>query len=1086
METDHKPANPPQAKPGPEPVCPGKLVQLRAMNEAASGPTRAQLEEAREKLASATGPEYWRSLEELAGSEDFQRTLHREFPKGASEWLDPVSRRGFLKLMSASLALAGLTSCVRMPKEEIVPYVRQPELLVPGVPMYYATAMTMGGYAYPQLVTSYEGRPTKIEGNPEHPATLGGSDIFSQAAILSLYDPDRCETNFYQGEIQPWLSFLGALRSRLAAIKADGGAGLRLLTRTVGSPTMAAQLQGILQQFPQAKWHQWEPVNRDNTRAGARMAFGQPVEARYNLAAADVIVALDADIFAADYPGAHRYTRDWASRRVPSERFLPHTDVRGNRLPMAAMNRLYVLESTPTITGGKADHRLPLRPSEVEPYARLIATRLGVEAGGATPRSDFERKWIDALVKDLQSHRGTSVLVAGDHQPPVVHALVHAINEQLGNAGKTVVYTDPVAANSADQTAGIRELTGDMQAGKVSLLMILGGNPVYDAPADVDFAGALKKVPEGVIYHGLYLNETSTLCTWHVNATHYLESWSDARAYDGTASIVQPLVAPLYGGHSEHELLAAFTDHPELSSYDLVRNYWRGQYKGAPADFEAWWRRAVHDGYIGNSALPPRTVKAKNAGLPAPPPASVQGLEVLLRPDPSVHDGSWANNGWLQELPKPMNKVTWDNPVLIGPALGKRLGLGYGDVIEITSADGRKIKGAVWTQAGQPDNALTVFLGYGRSRAGRVGNGVGFNAYPLRTTAAPWMLSGVKVRKTGESYKLASTQSTQDMEGRHIVRATSLEKFKADPEFARKLGEEPSGRETLYPKHEYTGYAWGMAIDMNACVGCNACVIACQAENNIPVVGKLEVQRGRHMHWLRVDNYYQGDPDNPRVYTQPVPCMHCENAPCELVCPVGATVHDTEGLNDMVYNRCVGTRYCSNNCPYKVRRFNFLLYQDWNAPQLKMMRNPEVTVRSRGVMEKCTYCVQRITRGRIQAEEQDRQIRDLEVQTACQQACPANAIVFGNINDHNSLVAQLKNEPLNYGLLADLNTRPRTSYLAMVRNFNPEIPEMAGTPESAALPDGTYGEPKQADSPATSRAGAASTDFLVSATEREG
>jgi molybdopterin-containing oxidoreductase family iron-sulfur binding subunit len=1016
------------APPARDPICPGKL-------------DKRELLEAREKLARSTGPEYWRSLEELAGSAEFQRAVQREFPKGASEWLDPVSRRGFLKLMSASLALAGMTSCVRMPFEPIVPYVRQPEQLVLGVPMYYATAMTMNGYAYPQLVTSHEGRPTKIEGNPQHPACLGGSDIFSQAAILDLYDPDRAQANFYQGEIQPWLSFLGALRAQVAAQRVTRGASLRLLTPTISSPTLASQLRNLLQTFPDAKWYQWEPINRDNVRAGAQMAFGQYVETRYNLLEADLILSIDTDLFSAHHPGNHLYARQYAARRKADPSLVPITDVLNNPLPVRPMNRLYSLASTPGMVAARSDHHLALLPSDVERYARLIATRLGIDAGGGQPSNSFDAKWIDALIKDLQSHRGASAIIAGDSQPPVVHALAHAMNERLGNVGKAVIYTDPVEQSPSNQTGGLKELVADMKAGKVDLLIMSDVNPVYDAPADVDFNGALSKV-SGKIYHGLYFNETAQSCEWFLAGTHYLEHWSDARAVDGTTGIVQPLIAPMYAGKSLHELLNAFTNSPDRSGYETVRGYWRGQFKGNDTDFDLWWRQAVHDGFIPNSALAPKPVTVKMTAFPPQAPSS-SGIELVLRPDPSVYDGRYCNNGWLQELPKPMSKLTWDNAVLVGPAMAQRLGLKYGDVVEIQSPEGRKIVGAVWLQPGQPDNSVTTYFGYGRTRAGRVGNGTGFDVYPLRTSAAPYVVPGVQIRKTGQFYKLISTQHMQDMENREIVRSATLDRFKTDPEFAHHHEAEPTGAETLYPKYEYTGYAWGMSIDINACVGCNACIVACQAENNTPVVGKMEVARERHMHWLRVDSYYQGDPANPRVFFQPVPCMQCENAPCELVCPVGATTHSTEGLNDMVYNRCVGTRYCSNNCPYKVRRFNFLLFQDWNTPQLKMARNPEVTVRSRGVMEKCSYCVQRLTKGRIKAEEEDRLVRDYEVQTACQQACPAGAIVFGNLNDKNSRVAQLKEQPLNYGLLAELNTRPRTTYQAMVFNPNPEIPEPA-------------------------------------------
>ncbi|MFB3813205.1 MAG: TAT-variant-translocated molybdopterin oxidoreductase [Terriglobales bacterium] len=1020
METDNK-------QPRSEAICPGKLGQR-------------ELLEIRDKLASDEAPEYWRSLAELAQTREFKEALHREFPKGASEWLDEPSRRGFLKLMGVTVALAGLTSCIKQPMEPIVPYVRQPEELTLGVPRYYATAMTLNGYACPQLVTSREGRPTKIEGNPEHPASLGGSDIFSQAAIYNLYDPDRSESNTYLGEIRPWMSFLAAIRGPAAAQKANGGAGLRFLTPTIGSPTVGWQMGTLLKSMPQAKWYQWDPVGRDSVREGARMAFGQYVETRYNLAEADIILSLDADFFWAGFPGNQRYARDWASRRVASPQLPPHADVLGNPMPIRPMNRMYMVESTPTITGGKADHKLAVKGSALEGYARLVASRLGISVpGAATPKNEWEAKFIDGLVKDLQAHRGTSVVIAGDHQPPVVHALAHAMNQLLGNAGKTVIYTDPVEQNPANQMEGLKELAADMHAGKVEILVISGVNPVFDAPADVDFAGGLNKVA-GTVYHGLYNNETSARCQWHITAAHYLEAWSDARAYDGTVSIVQPLIAPLYGGKSLHEVLGAFSDDPLVSGYDLVRGYWRTQFKGNDAEFEFWWRRVVHDGLVPGTTLPPKTVQAR---MTFPPPtAPSQGLEIAIRPDFSINDGNeFGNNAFLQELPKQISQVVWDNPVLVGPATASKQGWKYGDVLEIQTPAGQKALGAVWVQPGVPEDSLVLYVGYGHWNLGRASNGMGFNAYPLRTTNTPHVIPGVNVRKTGNTYQLTSAQGFQDMQNRGLVRAATLEEYKADPLFAHREEHEPPRQETLYPNYDYTGYAWGMSIDHNACVGCDACIIACQVENNIPVVGKGQVARGRRMHWLRVDTYYKGDPANPQVFFQPVPCMHCENAPCEQVCPVTATVHDTEGLNNMVYNRCVGTRYCSNNCPYKVRRFNFLLFQDWTIPQFKMMRNPEVSVRSRGVMEKCTYCIQRIQHGRTSAEKQDRLIRDLEVQTACQQACPADAIVFGNINDKNSRVTQLKQAPLNYGLLTDLNTRPRTTYLAVVRNPNPEIPD---------------------------------------------
>ena len=990
---------------------------------------KLNFETAQAKIAETKGPEYWRSLEELAGSEEFEEMLHREFPKGASEWLDSVSRRGFLKLMGASLALAGMTACTKQPLEPIVPYVKQPEEVIPGRPMFYATAMTLGGYASPLLVESHLGRPTKIEGNEDHPASLGGTDIFSQASILGLYDPDRSQTITYLGDTYSWASFLQALRGPLNVQKTLQGAGIRVLTQTCSSPMLADQLRQIQRVFPAAKWHVYDPVNRENVLAGAQMAFGQPVETQYKLENADVIVSLDADFLYAGFPGFTRYVRDFARRRDPD----------GN------MNRLYVVECTPTSTGAKADHRFPLRAIEIERFAISLASAVGVNLGAA-PQKAESSQLFNALVNDLKTHRGSSLVIVGDHQPPAVHALAHAINHVLGNVGGTVVYTDPVDANPVNQTESVRDLVTDMRAGKVDMLFILSGNPAYDAPADFGFADALKNTNIPLrVYLGLYQNETAELCQWHVNETHYLESWGDARAYDGTVSIVQPLIAPLYEGKSMCELVALLAGQAEASGYNLVRSYWQKQHSGA--DFEMFWRRALHDGWIAGTTFAAKQVALK--ALPSLPASGVasDNVEINFRCDPSIWDGRFSNNGWLQELPKPMTKMTWDNPVLIGPSMAEQLALKTEDLIEL-ELQGKKVTAPVWIQAGHPDNSVTVFLGYGRRRAGRAGTGVGFDMYALRTSAIPWFATGLKITKAGGTYKLASTQGYQTMDTatgeRPAVRATSLAEYKKKPDFARQ--EVPLPQDSLFPllpgfDYKNKPYAWGMTIDMNACTGCNNCILACQSENNIPVVGKEQCVKGRHMHWIRVDAYYQGDRDNPKAYFQPVPCMQCENAPCEVVCPVGATVHSTEGLNDMVYNRCVGTRYCSNNCPYKVRRFNFLLFQDWETPQLKMMRNPNVTVRSRGVMEKCSYCVQRITQHRIDAEREDRMIGDGELQTACQQSCPANAIIFGNINDPNSRVAKLKTHSRNYSLLADLNTRPRTTYLAEVRNVNPELEE---------------------------------------------
>ncbi len=1014
----------------------------------------------RERLEGTRGREYWRSLEAVAGTPEFRQYLHREFPENASEWLDPVGRRGFLKLMGASLALAGVSACTRQPDEIIVPYVRQPEELVPGKPLFFATAMPFGGSGVGLLVESHEGRPTKIEGNPDHPSSRGATDVFAQAAILDLYDPDRAQTITNLGEIRPFGAFVAAMRGVINAQQAKQGSGLRILTETVASPTMAAQIREILARMPLAKWHQWEPAGRHNAREGSRLAFGSYLEPQYAVEKADVIVTLDADLLCSG-PGGLKHARAFASRR--------RIDGDASRL-----NRLYTVESTPTNTGSKADHRLPLRASEVEDLTRTLAARIGVaHAGPAEPRDGTET-WIRAVAADLEAHRGRSLVVAGDAQPPSVHALAHAMNSHLGNVGQTVGYTETPEAEATNQLAGLRELVGEMSSGRVDFLLILGGNPVYSAPADSRFADALQKVTlrASLMSHE---NETAALCQWSIPEAHFLEQWSDVRAEDGTVSIIQPLIAPLYQGKSAHEVLAALTDRPERSGYDIVREYWAQQsglattapaaaptggaaiapatqppttFAAAPtpasSEFDKAWRRWLHDGLVANTAFAPQSPPVIRNIPPALTGATegAQGLEVVFRADPTVHDGRFANNAWLQELPKPLTKLTWDNPALVSPTTADRLHLVSGDVVELKHG-GRTVRIPVWVNPGHADNSLTLFLGYGRRRAGRVGNRTGFDVNPLRTMSAPFVLAGVELTKTGDRYDLACTQDHWSLEGRNLVRAGTRAEYEKDARFVQKMEHIPLTGLSMYPDFKYEGYAWGMAIDQGVCTGCNACVIACVAENNIPVVGKAQVLNGREMHWLRVDRYYTGGIENPETYHQPMPCQQCEQAPCEVVCPVAATAHSDEGLNDMVYNRCVGTRYCSNNCPYKVRRFNYLLYSDFTTPSLQLARNPDVTVRSRGVMEKCTYCVQRINQARATAIREDRRIRDGEVLTACQSVCPTEAIVFGDINDPTSRVSQLKKNPLNYVLLAELNTRPRTTYLGIVRNPNTEL-EPAG------------------------------------------
>ncbi len=976
-----------------------------------------------EHLGSTQGRSYWRSLEELSQSADFQNFLHREFPRQASEWLPSMSRRNFLQLMGASLALAGVTACAP-PRETIVPYVQAPEETVPGQSLFFATAMEMGGYAQGLLAQSQLNRPTKLEGNPDHPASLGATDAFAQASILTLYDPDRAQVVTTGGTASSWDEFWPALQSALAAQTASGGAGLRILSESSTSPTLQSQMAALLERFPNARWHQYEPVNRDQVYAGATLAFGQPVEPVYHFAQANVIVSLDAD-FLADAPGHVRYVRDFADGRRPAESTADRV-----------RNRLYVIESTPTITGGTADHRLPLGAQQIEAFARALAAAVGVEV--VVDAAELPSGWVEAIAADLQAAAGNGLMIVGESQPPIVHTLAHTINAALGSVGQTVTYHAPLVAQGTSQLLSLRELTEAMQGGSVESLLILGGNPVYNAPVDLDFATALAAVPF-TAHLSLHVDETGQACQWQLPTTHYLEAWSDLRAYDGTITIQQPLIQPLYDCRSAHELLDALTSAADAalrSGHEIVQGYWQAQQ--GEGNFTAFWQRALHDGLIADSAQPAVEVTLQSdLTTQAPSPVDDSELTLLFRPDPTIWDGRFANNGWLQELPKPLTKLTWENAALISPATATRLGLADGDLVELT-VDGRTVQAPILIAPGQVANEVTVHLGYGRTAAGRVGNGIGFNAYSLRTTDTPWFGARLTVRKVGSGYKLAITQDHHSMEGRELVRVGTVEQFAEDPGFVHAL--DPHHEElSLYPKVEYPENAWGMAIDMTGCIGCNACVVACQAENNIPIVGKDEVINGREMHWIRLDRYFEGEAENPAIHHQPVMCMHCENAPCEVVCPVAATMHDAEGLNTMVYNRCIGTRYCSNNCPYKVRRFNFLEYTDYDAESLKLQRNPNVTVRARGVMEKCTYCVQRISAARITAKLEGRPIADGEVVTACQGACPTKAIVFGNLNDPQSVVAQRKASPLNYGMLTELNTHPRTTYLAKLRNPNPAL-----------------------------------------------
>jgi molybdopterin-containing oxidoreductase family iron-sulfur binding subunit len=1002
------------------------------------------LVQVREQLKGVKGKKYWRSIDELADTEEFQKAVEREFPSSAQEWVDPVSRRGFMKLMGASMALAGLAGCTKQPDEPIYPYVKAPEDLILGKPNYFATAHPFVTGAVPLLVKSDQFRPIKVDGNPEHPYNHGSSDPFTQGTLLDLYDPDRSQHVTYRGENREWAEFAQELR--LKAVASKDGTGIYFLSATITSPTLARQWKAAQAAYPKATLVQYDPAFA-GTSAARGLIF------RYDLSQADVIVSLDADFLSgASYPGFHKLVGDYAARRKD---------------PAKGMNRLYAIESTPTTTGLKAEHRLGLRASEIPAFAAELAKALGASPGAAPAYewTDEQKKFLGALVKDLKASAGKSAVLPGLYQDPSLASLVFHINTALGNMGTTVFPPPaPLGLPATDQNADLKALVADLNAGKVDWLVILNSNPIYSAPADLEFAAAFDKA--NIVAHlGSHLDETGLISHWHIPAAHYLESWSDARSYDGTVSIVQPLIDPLYGGKSAHDVFQTLLNEPELSAYEAVRETWKPMIGKGPGggDFETGWRKALHAGWIEDSAgwmVGGQITNVEDIKVPAP--AAKDAIEIIFRPDPNIYDGRWSNVGWLQELPKPVTNLSWDNAALVSGATLTKNGWEEDNIIEITVA-GRKVKAPVVVVPGHPDNSVTVHLGYGRQAAGRVGSGAGFNAYLIRTSDAPFYTTGTLAKVDG-TWGLAITKSHfQDHRGatfgqqgtgnnsleadealgeRGIIRYATLDQYKADPGFANE-GEARAKTEmdtTMFPNWPYNeANAWGMSIDMNSCTGCNACIVSCYAENNIAVVGKQQVRIGRNMQWLRIDTYFEGDLSAPRAHFQPMACQHCENAPCEQVCPVGATVHTPEGLNTMVYNRCVGTRYCSNNCPYKVRRFNFLLFSDYETESFKLARNPDVSVRSRGVMEKCSYCVQRISAAKIEADKDNRLIADGEIVTACQQACPASAITFGNINDKGSRVAKLRADERSYQVLADQNTRPRTTYVAAVLNLNQEL-----------------------------------------------
>lgn len=1000
-----------------------------------------------------TGKAYWRSLNELAGTAEFQDWVHREFPNHADEWLKGDSRRSFLKVMAASFALAGLTAC-RWPEEKIVAFSRRPEAVNPGVPAYFATAMETGGYGVGLVVKSFDGRPVKAEGNTEHPCSRGATTLQAQASILEMYDPER--GNRYarrEGAQTAYPSrdqFNHEARSHFAKYQANGGRGLYFLSEATNSPTMLDLRRRMRAAIPNAIWYEYEPISYDHEREGTRALFGRPYRLQPHFDRAKVILSLDHD-FLTQHPASLAWARDYAASRDPKQ---------------DEISRLYAVEGVYSLTGAMADHRVILEPSRIEGFTFALLDKviglLGNDFHLSSAIGDEARRFrnesypqdvLNAIANDLVNHRGAGVVVAGPRQSAAVHAAAQLLNVILGNVGETVGYILDAQPERPHHYEAIADLTRQIEGGAVETLVILGGNPAYDAPADLDFSEKLSQVSTS-FHLSLYENETSKRCSWYVPRAHHLESWGDAIAYDGTVSMVQPLIAPLYEGMSAIEAVALAMGDELTRGYDLVRRTFEPRF-GAE-NFEAAWRTALHDGVVANSApavVAPsvdeeRVLRMMRDVEPPSATPTTDEIDLVFLADPRLYDGRYANNGWLQELPDTLTKLTWDNALFLSPATAKTLGARHERMARLT-LDGESKEIVVYVMPGLAPNTAAVWLGHGRRDAGRVGNGVGFDVYPLRASTAMDLKPGASIEPLRQRYILASTQDhfaidalgarERERRVKTLIQEANHQHYKENPTFAKEYGEHYPKHDLWTPPVEYDGHKWGMAIDLNSCIGCNACVVACQAENNIPVVGKQQVRRGREMHWIRVDTYFKGDPNDPGVAHQPMTCLHCENAPCEQVCPVAATVHDHEGLNVMVYNRCVGTRYCSNNCPVKVRRFNFFNFNYGLREVEKMRFNPEVTVRNRGVMEKCTFCTQRLQEAKIRARNEKRPLHDGEAVSACAQACPTKAITFGDLNDVKSEIARKHEDERCYSILDILYIKPRAQYLARIHNPNPEL-----------------------------------------------
>jgi Fe-S-cluster-containing dehydrogenase component/anaerobic selenocysteine-containing dehydrogenase len=995
-----------------------------------------------EMTKSSSGQKvFWRSLETKDGPAALSDEAHGSDVVKATigvQELSRLKRRTFLTLSGAISAMAGLEGCIRRPVEKILPYTQAPEDVSPGVPLHYASVSNRRGEAIGLLVQAYEGRPTKIEGNPDHPASLGSTDLLTQASILDLYDTDRGRTPTHAGIAKGYDEIDGLLKDVAEKYGKNGGAGLRVLAQPTNSPSFLRLRAAIKSRMPSARFHVYAPINDSNERAGAKIAFGQPLLVQPRIENAKVIVALDSDFLMTETGNvlaARQFSRGRTMKSSADE----------------APNRLYVVEPSLSVTGSNADHRLRMSAQSIGAYAKALAAELaahGISVGsnigsalGAAKLDGVPERWLKAVAKDLASHKGHSLVLAGSRQPPVVHALVHAINNALENAGRTVNYVAAADTEEQDNVDDIRALAHDMSSGQVQALLILGGNPVYDAPADLKFKEALGKVPLSICATDR-ADETGAACTWHVPRAHELETWGDQLSRSGHYAIQQPLIAPLFDARSDIELLAVLAGE-EARGATIVRATANAHGLGEELTWQGVLQKGIAPGMqaqvMGAIPLMDDAIATAVRLLPAPAATGPENLEAVFLSDTKLFDGRFANNAWLLELPDPITRIVWDNVALFAPSTAKQLGIKNGDVVRI-SAGGASIEIAAWMQPGQAQGSIGLPLGWGRTRAGGNGVGAGFDVYPLRSSAAPYFVAGAKVEKTGKHYTLSQTQEHDVMEGRPIALDESVDDYRGQGDFTQWHSPDPSSP-PLWKVQDYShGHQWGMVIDLNTCIGCSACAIACQAENNVSTVGKDQVGRGREMHWLRIDRYYLGDDaDEPEVAFQPLACQHCEQAPCENVCPVNATSHSPEGLNDIAYNRCIGTRYCMNNCPYKVRRFNFLNF-NLDVPETRKMQfNPNVTVRFRGVIEKCSYCVQRIQTSKIAAKREGREMKDGDVVSACQQACPTQAITFGDINDPDSRVSTARKIDRNYALLADVGTHPRTRFLGKIRNPNPEM-----------------------------------------------